>query len=717
VLAHIRHTAWGPFAVLSVPVAFGLRVLWPETLPADNLNDTGVHFALVRWARQQIDLGHVPLDGWYPYLGLGSAEFHHYQTFPHIATAYLSLLTGTTAAFFWSQYLLLALWPISVFIGARLFDLGPWAAAVAAVLAPLLYSTPNFGFEHQAYVWQGYGLWTQLWGMALMPVALGLAWRALAQRGSLALAALVLGLTIASHFFVGYACLLLLGVLVIASPRRLFSRGLRAALVGGAALAVASWEIVPLYTDLRWLQQSEYNAGTFYADSFGPGQATQWLFSGELYDKGRLPFITVLVAIGLVRCVLRFRREPAGRAIAGIWLASLLLFFGRGSLDSVTHLLPLGGGILHRYIISIHLSGLLLAGTGVAWIAEGGLSLRRRFAARLPAPALAIAMVVAGLVGLWPAWTQIGAYDARDSEYKAAQNTAVASDGADYDQLLELVRQRGDGRVYSGTRANWGKDYRIGFVPASETLLNRDMDAVGFTLRVSSMLQDTEARFDEFNASHYDLFNVRYLVLPEGRNPPAGATRLATRGRHVLWQMPSTGYFEVVDSIGPPIPANAETIGRQTAGFLESADLAARRFPTVSYDDAGGAEPTLPSGAHPTGPAGSVQGEQTDLPEGIFGAQVTANRPAVVLLKASFDPRFEATLDGGAVTPYMVAPGMVGVTVPPGRHAVEIHYRVYPSYALLITAGAVAVLALAVGPLVWRGLRGRTAADARRNRS
>ena len=58
-------------------------------------------------------------------------------------------------------------------------------------MAPLLVSATNYGFEQRSYTWFGLGLWAQLWGMFLLPIALGLTWRALRGRGSLALAALV----------------------------------------------------------------------------------------------------------------------------------------------------------------------------------------------------------------------------------------------------------------------------------------------------------------------------------------------------------------------------------------------------------------------------------------------------------------------------------------------------------------------------------------------
>jgi hypothetical protein len=67
------------------------------------LNDEAMHFEMVRWAVQQIHEGNaLPLDGWFPYLSLGDAQFSHYQSLPHLITAYASLVFGSDATPRWA---------------------------------------------------------------------------------------------------------------------------------------------------------------------------------------------------------------------------------------------------------------------------------------------------------------------------------------------------------------------------------------------------------------------------------------------------------------------------------------------------------------------------------------------------------------------------------------------------------------------------------------
>ena len=217
-------SAW-PAVLAGLATVFGLVVLRGELRPAQNLNDSAFHLLMVRWAEGQIHSGRIPLDGWFPYLSLGSSFFHHYQSLPQTLTAAVAAATGMGAqtTYLWVIYLLLATWPVSVYLGARLLEWDRWTAGAAAAVSPLIVSTPGYGFEHGSYVWQGYGVFSQLWAMWLLPLAWGLTWRAVARGRSYAAAAAAVALTIACHFIAGYLTLLVVGVWVI-----VLGRGLRA---------------------------------------------------------------------------------------------------------------------------------------------------------------------------------------------------------------------------------------------------------------------------------------------------------------------------------------------------------------------------------------------------------------------------------------------------------------------------------------------------------
>ena len=163
--------------------AFGLWILHSETRPAANLNDSAFHLQMVRWASTQIHEGRIPLDGWFPDLTLGSSFFHHYQSLAETLTAYTAVATGVSdqTAYLWFLYLLLALWPLSIYWSARLLGWARWTAAAAAAVSPLLVSAGGYGYEHGSYTWQGYGVYSQEWAMWLLPLAWGFTWRAVSR--------------------------------------------------------------------------------------------------------------------------------------------------------------------------------------------------------------------------------------------------------------------------------------------------------------------------------------------------------------------------------------------------------------------------------------------------------------------------------------------------------------------------------------------------------
>ena len=57
-----------------------------------------------------------------------------------------------------------------------------WASAGAAVASPFVSSVFMSGYEQRAYIFLGYGLWTQLFAMWCLPIAWGLTWRAINRR-------------------------------------------------------------------------------------------------------------------------------------------------------------------------------------------------------------------------------------------------------------------------------------------------------------------------------------------------------------------------------------------------------------------------------------------------------------------------------------------------------------------------------------------------------
>jgi hypothetical protein len=688
-----------PLVVVGIVVLFNLVVLRAEARPVQNLNDASVHRSMIAWASDRIEEGHLPLDGWYPDLVLGSSRFHHYQSLPHVLTALLALAIGSERALSWTMYLGMALWPIAVYAGGRLLGWERWICAIAAVASPLIVSEPTLGYEWGSYAWRGYGTWTQLWGMWLLPFAWGLSWRAVAKGRSYWLAALVLALTVAVHLLTGYLALLSLGVFALVKWRGLLSRIGRAALIGIGSLFVAAWVVVPLLADRLWTVNDEYSRGKIYYDSFGAKRILTWFASGELFDRGRPPMITILVAVGILAALWRYRRDERARVLLFLFLVSLVLFFGRPTLGPVLRLLPGSGDLfLRRFVSGVHLAGLYLAGFGAVTLGRIAWDQAQRLRALRQRPvAIASLAVVAVVVFFAPGFVERTAWAAQGAEWIGEQAVADQQGGADVAALVDIARARGPGRFYAGMRSNWGSAYEVGQVPMYVVLLNEGIEGVGFVRPTWSLSAPFEYRFTDTNPSHYDLFDVRYLILDADKATPVPAQRVAQRGPHVLWERTDPGYVDLVDVL-PPIAADRTNLGLRVEDWFRS-DLPARGAnPGIAFEGEPAPEATVSADDLPDTPAGTVVGEDVDLRDGRATATVIADRPAMVMLKASFDPRWQVSVDGIAAAPEMIAPSFVGRTVPAGRHVVRFVYEPFPRYDLLLTLGAVTLLGLALLP-------------------
>lgn len=688
-------------AALAASVGFGLVVHRRELTVVSDLNDTALHASMVRLVVERLQAGEGPFGGWYPSLGLGFPQFDQYQSLPHVLTALLGTVVGGDLAVRLVAYVLLALWPLSVYAGTRLVGLDRVAGAVAALAAPLLVSAPGYGYEQASYTWQGFGAWTQLWGMLLLPLAWGLGWRAVDGRRGSAIAALTLGLTLASHVLTGSLAVVGLGVWVVARPTAMLQRALRAAVVGIGGLAVASFVIVPALLDATWANYAGFERGTFYYDSFGPRRVLGWLVTGSLFDEGRLPVVTSLVAVGLVVSVARWRSDGAVRPPLAAFVVSLLLFFGRPTLGPLLDLVPGGDDLfLHRFIVGVHLAGLVLAGVGGAALARHVLT----GLGRLPAGprrlvATRPAVLVVGLALLAPAWRERADDAATGARLIEAQLLADRGDGRDVAELLDVVRDRGDGRVHPGLSSGAGRAYRVGYVPVYAMALNQDVEAVGFALRVSSLTTAFEPGFDAADLDHHRMFGVRYLLLPRDDEPAVAATAIATRGRHRLWEVEgATGYFDVV-SPAPPLVADRTSLAVRVGPMLSAPEGADRR-PTVVFD--GDASTAVAPDPDET-PPGTVTPILAQPARGRFAARASLSRPGVVVLAASFHGRWEVRVDGAETDALLVAPSMVGAAVPAGEHTVSFRYRSFPATPWLLAVGAAGIGVIALVPRRRRG--------------
>jgi len=684
---------WGPVLLACL---INLWILRSETLGVPNFNDSSLHLAMIRWARYQMDQGQVPLSGWYPHLSTGLPLFTHYQSLAHLLAALLSYPFGVDAVFQWSLYLLLALWPLSVYWGARLLGWDSWTGAVAALVAPVMVSINGYGFESGSFTWWGLGMWSQLWGMWVLPLVLGLTWRAVNRKGSPVLAALSLSLLLCLHFLTGYLAFAALATWVLAGPpRQLLGRLGRAALVGAGAMGGAAWVVVPVLAGLPWHVTTEFMRNTFWVDSYPLIKSLGWLIHGDLFDHARLPVVTVAAAIGLATCLGSVRRDARAQALLGFLAVSAFLYSGRATFGSLMDYLPGTHDLfMHRYLMGVQLAAIWMAGVGLVSVSRFAIARLTALRPTLDSRLVALACGLLIAIGLTPAWQQVVRFRTLDDAAKTYQVAIDQAQLGDFQSLIGIARVRGGGRIYAGSSDNWGRDWKVGYVPVYNILENEDAEALGFLLRTPALMTDAEASFDPGVLAQYGLFNVRYLLLPPTLQPVVKSTFVAGLPSATLWEVQTSGYVGVVDTTGPPWVGNRDTVGATTRRLLASTLPAHSQYPVVKF-------PSTPEGV-PTSVVtlaatpGAVSSENDQPLDGIFRATVHLDRPGAVILKASYDPGWTAEVDGQSLKPYMVAPAYPAVNLAAGTHTITWRYRSGFFYPGLIAFSILSLACLAV---------------------
>jgi hypothetical protein len=697
---------WWSWAAVAVVVAWGCVRWRSELTPVAYADDSSVHEQMVRFALARFQAGHLPMTSWFPYLGLGSPQFLHYQGLPAMVTGALGLATGGDTAFRLTLYLLLSLWPVSVYWSARVFGMGRAASVLSAAAAPLLMSAVGVGYEPKAYVWIGFGVWAQLWASWTLPLAWAYTWRAMSSRRAVVPAVVFVGLTVALHFETGYLALIPIAIFPFLAPGRPAVRAAHAVVVGAGALLGTAWVTVPVVAQGRWAATNEILAHTPLVNGYGAKQVMAWLVTGQLFDAHRFPVVSLLGAVGLVVSLVRWRHDGPGRALVAVVIMSLLLSFGRTTFGGLTVLLPGSKDIfMRRFMMGIQLGGLYLAGIGgvvvMRGIGAGVARWRPRLATwaaspgrRLAVGGLGAALVVAVLA---PAWSQIDAFGATNTQWVTAQHAADSSAGADVDRLIAYVRGHGGGRVYAGMPSNWGSRFAVGAVPVFKYLESRDVDEVGYTLRTASLMTDPEYYFDEEDPGDYALFAVHYLILPVGHPSPVPARLVMQAGPYRLLVVATRGYVRVVDTVGT-LSADKTNVGIMSVPYLRSDLPGSGRYLVVAYGGAPPAPLTAPQLSATARAPGTVRSERDDLVDGRVSATVVVRRAAAVVLSASFDPGWTVRVDGRPARVEMLAPALPSVRVGPGVHTITFSYAGFGLYPELL-----GVLALTVLALVWIG--------------
>jgi hypothetical protein len=668
-----------------VPTSFNAIALFSEvSVPVPSVNDDAVHYLFVQRASEALAGGESPFDHWGPGLELGFPQFFYYQHLPHLAVVLLHRLllkqVDLLTLFNLMRYLLLLGLPLTVYWSMRRLGFSVVAGAVAAAGATLLSSNHRYGFEYDSYIWRGHGMYTQLWAMHLSFITLACLDRVLEKGEGYVAAIIACSMLAMSHLVYAYmmvssALVLMLVGLNLTNAR---PRMARMAIQGALAAVITSYFWLPFLLHKAYLSASPYLQRWKY-DSFGASDILTWLVNGDLLDYGRLPVLTVLLALGVASALL-VRTRPAQLAL-GLFLLWLAFYFGRPTWGRLADFLPMHEGLLfHRFIGGVHLATILLIGLGGEWIWRQLAPFPELWRAATAGLALMALMV--------PALRERHGFYALNTQWMERTRKALDAD-QDARLVLSVLGELPPGRAYAGLRANWGKELLFGDLHFYDLLTFYRIAAVSPPYSGWSLNSDLIWHFDDHNPAHYNLFNVRYLVAPSRLVMPGFLHPIKETPRYILYRAETSGYAQLADITEIKRINSQASLLSQNQSWLMSAEPAAGRFIRYEYPVASDGSAGWASSACPDG--GSI-GEERVLP-GQFELLVECREATTLVLKVTYHPNWRATIDGRSVQPFMVSPSFIGLDVPAGQHRVRAQYRSPRYKTALLLLGACTLIA------------------------
>jgi len=702
------------YSLVFLAIVFNAVFLMGEVAVSTfRVNDDVLHLTATEEASSALRQNLDPTDFWLTEIGLGFPLFHYYQHLPHVVLAGLDQVTSSflplPRLFDVSRYLLLVFFPLSVFRAMRRFDFDYLAAGLSAVIASLLSTNGLYGIEYGSYIWRGFGLYTQLWAMFFLPLALAEIYRTVKKEGSWFWPVFLSALVLLSNLLYGYILVMSAVLFIFLQPDipEIFSRFKRLAGIFICTALVTAYFFVPFILDLPYLNRSGWEE-PFKYNSFGALEVLKNLFTGNLLDYGRLPVLTLVFFLAAIVVITQWKQEKY-RLLIIVTFFWLFVYFGRSTWGDLVNVLPFSQDLhFHRFIGGFQVGAVMITGAGLSltwqWL--------KKYSLKNPSYKIPIVAGIVFLLLLSPVFLEQAHFYQQNTQLKTASQNAFLSKSQEISEIKDTLNNVPLGRVYAGIPADFGNDphYKIGYVPLYAILPQWGVDSFGYAYTAFPLSTDVRLNFNNTRPEQYNLFNIRYVVLPKTRTPPDYYSKIREFDDFNLYQIPTTGYFDLVD-----VPAifygDKSNFYYPTTKWLSSSLPYQKQHPIIELGNKPENTYDLPvfslqevdekilSNLTRLQPAGGEILHET-MSTNEYRAEFIANRESYLMLKTNYHPGWEVTLDDKKVAPVMLAPGFIGIKVDPGTHEVIFSYQP-PSYRLPLFVLGVLVLVI-LGLYQWK---------------
>jgi hypothetical protein len=579
----------------------------------------------------------------------------------------------------------LVFFPLSIFWAVRRFGFDYLSAGFSALVASLLSTNGLFGFDYGSYVWQGFGLYPQLWAMFFLPLALAEIYRFIRTKGRLFPAVFLSAIVLLSEVFFGYILFLssIIFIFLKLNWQEIFSRAKRFfAFFFFAGVAVCYFYLSVIF-DSEYVNHSRFIPAWKW-DSFGAQKVLTYLFSGQLFDFGRFPSLTILFFISLIAILIfKFYKKETYRLLLVLSVFWLVVFFGRPTLGFVLSILPFSHLLqFHRFIAGFHLFAIILIGAGLSVIYQK--LPHQKFYIYRPIFWIILAIMI------FPVYSYQAKFYENDKILKIENQTAFSAEKGELSDIVQTLNSLPPGRVYAGLPSTFGDFayYKIGSVPLYSVLPQLGIDTFGYSYHSEALTGDVRLGFDGTRPAEYNLFNIRYVLLHKTWTPASFYSKIKEFQNYVLYEVPTTGYFDLVDApavffgkssnfyspnsqwLSSNLPESKQNPILQLGNPPEKAS----ELPVFSFQKVDGQILSdLSQPQTPQIPTGIIINEKINANG--YQTQFLAYRNCYLILKANYDPGWQVYLDSKKVLPVMLAPGFVGIKVASGSHQAVFAYH------------------------------------------
>jgi len=673
-------------SLLFLAVVFNAVFLWPEVaVPTMGLNDEVLHLTVTQEASLAFRQNLNPTDFWLSQIGLGFPLFHHYQHLPHII---LAIINQFASSFFslsrlldFSRYLLLVFYPLSIFWAMQCFGFNPLAGGLSALIASL-FSTDNlYGLGYGSYIWRGTGLYTQLWAMFFLPLALAEIYRFINKKAHLFWAVFLSAIVLLSNLFYGYILFLssILFLFLQLKKEEFLSRLKRLTPIFLLVGLVTSYFLIPFFLDRTFMNHSIWEE-FFKYDSFGAFKVLGDLFTGKLLDYGRFPALTIVFFLGITMLIVfKHYKQENYRILLLLTVFWLLLYFGRPTWGVLLNILPFSRNLhLHRFIGGFHLAATMVIGVGGALVFER---------VRKVSPRFVIFLILIFVAILSPVYIERIKFYGENTKWRLENQREFSIAKEELLDIEEALKSLPPGRVYAGLSASWGDYpyYKIGSVPFYAIFPQWGLDSFGYTYYALALSDDIRVHFDDTKPAQYDLFNIRYVLLHKTWAPAYYYSKIKEFDNYILYEVPTTGYFDLVDA---PAVFCGETKDFYYANsqWLFSSLPELKQHPIIEIDKKPQNTFGLPvfsfqevdekilsdlAKAQPE--RGKILNEKVEINK--YWVQFESTRDTYLMLKTNYHPGWKVSLDDKSVSSVMLAPGFIAIKVQPGVHQAIFLYK------------------------------------------